>query len=91
MATVHKSNSKSPPVTSAEEIRHVAGPLNDEAVVAIQRVGASREELEIAARYVLGEGDLVDRAGHPLSGRVAQLYEILSAEEADEEPRAAPR
>ena len=91
MATLRKSNSKFVPVTSADEVRHVAGPLNDDAVAAILRVGPSLEELEVAARYALGEGDLVDRAGHPLSGRVAQLYEILSAEEADEEPRAAPR
>ncbi len=91
MAAPHKGNSKKIPVMSAEEIRHVAGPLNDEAVAAILRLGPSFEELEVAARYVIGEGDLVDRAGHPLSGRVAQLYEILSAEEADEDPRADPR
>lgn len=91
MGRVRKSNSKIVPVTSAEEVRHIAGPLNDEAVAAILRVGPSLEELELAARYALGEGDVVDRAGHPLAGRVAQLYEILSAEEADEEPRAAPR
>ena len=91
MATPRKGDSKSVPAMSAEEIRHVAGPLNDDAVSAIMRVGPSLEELELAARYALGEGDRLDRAGHPLTGRVAQLYEILSAEEADEEPRAAPR
>lgn len=89
MTKTRKGNSKYVPVTSAEEIRHVAGPLNDEAVAAILRVGPSLEELEVAARYALGEGDLVDRAGHPLAGRVAQLYEILSAEDADEDDRAA--
>jgi hypothetical protein len=91
MAKPHKGNSKDFPVMSAAEIRHVAGPLNDEAVAAILRLGPSFEELEVAVRYVVGEGDLVDRAGHPLAGRVAQLYEILSAEEVDEEPRAAAR
>ena len=91
MGTLHKSNSKAAPVISAEVVRHVAGPLNDDAVAAVLRVGPSLEELEVATRYALGEGDLVDRAGHPLAGRVAQLYEILSAEEADEETRAAPR
>ena len=45
----------------------------------------------MAARYVRGEGDLVDRAGHPLSGRVGQIYEILSAEEAREDERVAER
>jgi len=91
MATVTKGDSKIVPITSADEVRHVAGPLNDNAVMAILRIGPSLEELEIAVRYALGESDLVDRAGHPLSGRVAQVYDILSAEEADEEERAAPR
>lgn len=89
MAKPHKGNSKTFPVTSAEEIRHIAGPLNDEAVAAILRVRPSFEELETATQYVLGEGDRADRAGHPLAGRVAQLYEILSAEDADDEERAA--
>lgn len=91
MASFAKGDSKNVPVTTAAEVRHVAGPLNDDAIAAILRIEPSLEELESAARYALGEGDLVDRAGHPLSGRVAQLYEILSAEEADEEERAAPR
>jgi hypothetical protein len=85
MASFAKPNSKDVPVISAAEVRHLAGPLNDDAVAAILRVGPSLEELEVAARYVRGEGDLVDRAGHPLSGRVGQIYEILSAEEADED------
>jgi hypothetical protein len=88
MGKPHKGDSKDAPVLSAEEIRHVAGPLNDEAVAAILRIGPSLEEIESAARYALGDGDLVDRAGHPLAGRVAQLYEILSAEGADEDERA---
>lgn len=89
MATPSKGNSKKMPVTSAEEVRHLAGPLNDDAVAAILRVGPSVEELEAATRYALGEGDKVDRAGHPLAGRVAQLYEIISAEDADDEERTA--
>jgi hypothetical protein len=87
MASLAKSNSKSVPAISAAEVRHLAGPLNDDAVAAILRVGPSLEELEVAARYVRGEGDLVARAGHPLSGRVGQLYEILSAEEQEEDER----
>ena len=91
MANVAKGDSRNVPITSGDEVRHVAGPLNDDAVAAILRIGPSLEDLEAAVRYALGEGDLVDRAGHPLSGRVAQIYEILSAEDADEEDRAPRR
>lgn len=91
MAASHKGNSKRVPVTSADEIRRVAGSINDETVAAILRVGPTFEELEAATRYALGEGDEADCAGHPLAGRVAQLYEILSAEEADEDEARAAR
>ena len=91
MATAHRSNSKDKPITLAAEVRHVAGPIDDGTVAALLRVGASRQELEMAARYARGEGDLVDCAGNPLSGRVAQVYEILSADEADEDESIAPR
>jgi hypothetical protein len=87
MASAPKTNGKDMPIATAAEIRRVAGPLNDEAVAEILRLGVSLEELEIAARYASGEGDLLDRIGHPLDGRVAQLYEILSSEEADDEER----
>jgi hypothetical protein len=86
-----KSNSHDVPVTSPAEVRHLLGPLNDDAVTQILRVGPSFGELEIAALFAQGEGDRVDRMGHKLTGRAAQVYEILSREEADAEdltPRA---
>lgn len=88
MAPAARTSSKDPPIASAADIRHLAGPLDDDAVAEILRVGASVEELEIATRYARGEGDLADRAGHPLSGRAAQVYEILNAvQELEDEPR----
>jgi hypothetical protein len=86
-----QGNSKNMPVTSAAEVRHLAGPLNDDAVAAVLRIGPSQEELEMAASYVRGEGDLVDRAGHPLTGRIAQVYEVLSADDAGEDEGAPLR
>ena len=64
--------------------------------IAIQRIdraeaektlGYFREmgELEIAAAYTQGEGSLVERAGHTLTGKIADLYELLSAERDDED------
>ena len=81
MPSAAKPGSKDVPLPLAADIRRLAGPLDDDVVKDILRIGASLEELEIAARYARGEGDLVDRAGHPLSGRAAQIYEILNAVE----------
>ena len=44
------------------------------------KCNASVEELEVVATYLQGEGSRVDRAGHPMIGKVAQLYDILSSD-----------
>lgn len=69
---------------STEEIRTVLGDIEDAKAAAILATGASRAELEEAYLYAQGEGDKVDRAGHPLTGIVAALFDILTADE--EEP-----
>jgi hypothetical protein len=70
---------KTLPVT-AGDVRHVFGPVTDDTISAILKAEASMEELEVAASYLRGEGSEVDRSGHPMSGKVAQVYDILSAD-----------
>jgi hypothetical protein len=69
------------PVTSSTEVRHLVGPVADDTILAILESGASIEELEVVASYLQGEGNEVDRLGHPMTGKVAQLYDILTADE----------
>lgn len=76
-----KGDSKVMPVTSSVEVRHLVGPVADDTISAILKAGASVEELEVAATYARGEGDHVDRLGHPMAGKVAQLCDILAADE----------
>lgn len=76
-----KSDSKALPVTSSAEIRHLVGPVTDATVLTILECSVSAEDLEVAASYLQGEGNALDRAGHPMTGKVAQLYEILSSDE----------
>lgn len=85
MATPYKGDSKVAPVLSAEDVRRLAGPLDDESVAEILKLGASAEELEIAAGYAVGDGDRYDRLGHELTGKVAAIYEILRADEDEAE------
>jgi hypothetical protein len=75
-----KGHSKVLPVTSSVEVRHVVGPVTDDTISAILKSEPSIEELEVAASYLRGEGSEVDRLGHPLTGKVARLYDILSAD-----------
>jgi hypothetical protein len=76
-----KGDSKLLPVTSSEEVRHLVGPVADQTVLAILGCNASMEDLEVAASYILGQGSALDRVGHPMAGKVAQLYDILSSDE----------
>jgi len=81
MPGYRKGDSKVMPVTSSTEVRHLVGPVADDTILAILESGASIEELEVVASYLQGEGNEVDRLGHPMTGKVAQLYDILSADE----------
>jgi hypothetical protein len=81
MAELMKGDSKPLPVTSSVEVRHFVGPVADDTVLAILKCDASVEDLEVAASYVQGEGSTLDRVGHPMIGKIAQLYDILSADQ----------
>lgn len=73
---------RAPSSLSSDDIRRLAGPVADHTVLAILETGASIADLEVAVIYAQGEGDYVDRAGHPLSGKAAQVAEILAQDEA---------
>jgi len=66
-----RGDSKLLPVTSASEVRHLAGPVTDHTIAAILNTEPSFEDLEVAASYVRGEGDYVDRLGHAMTGKVS--------------------
>jgi len=79
MSRSKKGDSKALPVSS-NEVRHVVGPVTDDTISAILNSEPSLEELEIAASYLRGEGSELDRLGHPLTGKVARLYDILTTD-----------
>jgi hypothetical protein len=63
------------------DVRELVDDIDELEATAIIATGATRAELEEACLYARGEGDRVDRAGHPLTGVVADIYEILAAKE----------
>jgi hypothetical protein len=76
-----RGDSKLLPVTSAAEVRHLTGPVADHTIAAILDTEPSFKDLEVAAAYARAEGDIVDRLGHAMTGKVSQLYAILAADE----------
>jgi hypothetical protein len=75
-----KGRSHAMKLLSSEDVRHVAGAIGDDTVAAILSSGASLEEVEIAAAFIEGKAAELDRQGHHLEGKVAQVYDILAAD-----------
>ena len=63
------------------EILGIAGNIEDAKIAAIERSGATIEQLEEAVSWASGLSGVMSKERHPLSGVVAELYEILTADE----------
>ena len=72
---------KNPPLASSTQVRQLVGPVADDTVLAILETGASVEELEVVSSYLQGEGNDLDRLGHPMTGKVAPALRHPDADE----------
>jgi hypothetical protein len=72
-----------------EELRALLGEIDDRKAFEILALDPTIEDLEQAAKWAGGEGEIVGKAGHPLVGRAAEIFDILTADE-EEEPPPAP-
>jgi hypothetical protein len=62
-------------------IREIAGNIEDAKLAAIERSGATLEQLEEAVAWTSGLTGVMGKERRPLSGVVSRLYEILTADE----------
>lgn len=69
------------------DIRELAGDINEIDAAKIIATGATRAEFAEAYQYACGCGDVVGRSGHPLVGVVAEIYEMLVADDEAQERR----
>ncbi len=73
-----------PPLTH-DEVAHAVGDIDDVKLAEIIATGATLEELEEAVTWA----SVINRIGkdleRPLAGVVAEIYDILTADEAYEE------
>lgn len=72
------------PATAAE-IRRMVGDVDDEVIACILRTEATAAEVQEAALWFRGGGGLDEEAGHEPHGAVKAVYEILQAEESEDE------
>jgi hypothetical protein len=70
---------------TAEDIRAIVGRLGDDRIAAILRTGATAADVtEAFTWFTTGEYPVGGRQ-RPLSGAVAEVYEILKPDQLDEE------
>lgn len=72
---------------TASDAVEILGPMPDARIAAILATGATVEQLEEAAAWATGESDVMGDMRRPVSGPVAEVYEILTADEAFAEDR----
>lgn len=71
-------------VATRQDVRRIVGDVDDAKLVAILSLQPSVSELEEAAMWSRGDGDVLGKAGHPLTGVAARLFDILAVEDEDE-------
>jgi hypothetical protein len=79
--TPKTGDSGHPGPLTGTEIRHVLGDVMDAKVAAILRIGATREDLDAAIAWLAGDTETLSESGHPLSGKAAEIYDVLTTEE----------
>jgi hypothetical protein len=71
----------------AREILRILGEMDALKLAAIEAAGASLDELDQVAAWLAGQDDAMGELRKPLTGAAAQLYDILTADEAEDEDR----
>ena len=67
-------------------MRRLAGDIEDAKAAEILSLEPSEAELEQALVWAAGNGDLRGKERHPLEGKAARIFDILTAEN-DEQRR----
>jgi hypothetical protein len=73
-------------VVSRSDLTDIVGDIDDDKIVAILALQPSLVDLEEAAIWATGDGDVLAKAGRPLTGVAAEVFEILTADEEEPPP-----
>ena len=85
LARFHPHQDKDLATVSADEVRGIAGDADETKISEILTLAPSREELAEACAWAAGDGDLLGRQGHKLQGKAAQIVNILTADNEEDE------
>ena len=75
------------PVAGSDALRRLVGDIEEAKASEILSLEPSEAELEQALVWAAGNGDFRGKEGHPLDGKAARIFDILTADEGDEQRR----
>jgi hypothetical protein len=70
-----------------DDVATLVGDIDDASIAAILALRPTTEELEEALAWAAGADDVMGELEIPAAGKAAQIYEILTANEEDDERR----
>ena len=73
-------------VVTRDDLARLVGDLDEHKTLEILALNPTPAELEEAAIWATGDGDVIAKMGHPLAGIVAEIVDILTADEEEEPP-----
>ena len=78
------TQSSSSGLANAEDVSRLLGALDERKTLDIVALRPTLNDVERAAVWLAGDGDVIARSGHPLASVVAEILDILAVD--DEEP-----
>jgi len=75
-----------PDVLSPDQLKSILGEVDDAKLIEVLKLQPTLVELEEAAIWAIGNGDILAKDGRPMTGTVAAIVEILTAEEEEPPP-----
>jgi len=63
------------------EILRLFGTIDDHKAEEIIELNPSPDELEVTAAYIAGLNDVMGKEHHPLAGKAAKIYEIVTRDD----------
>jgi hypothetical protein len=76
-----------PPKAGADDILRVLGELSPDRIAAILDLQPTQADLELAALWAQGDGDVPAMYGHMLTGKPATIIDIVRPDWEEEEDR----
>ena len=81
-----KPSTPPPSTWQVDQVKSILGDVDNAKLIEILEMQPTLVELELAAIWAAGNGDILAKDGRPLTDRVAAIVEVLTADEEEPPP-----